>query len=362
LTPPLPARETAVPADRTAATLDVTDEIMGLVAPVALDPDSRLAVDGLPGQALRLAGRPLCHFAPAFAWFATLRCSASGRSGIYWRTVEQWIDWKQTTMLNKTALTVLGMALVGAAGAPASAQTTAPAESGRWTLTVAPYLWATSLEGNTSSGGVDADVDLPFNDIVDNLAFGGMLGVDVRKGRFGVIFDGVVARQETESDIQQVELDMTVDSSWLGVAPYYRVVDWTYRQSASGQPLRFVVEPLAGLRYTHFRVETDGTGPRGNGRQVDRTENWTDPLVGTRFAVDLADQWQVFGEGDIGGFGVGSDLAWNVQAFVGYATTILGRPTTFAAGYRALGQDYENDDFEWDVITHGPVLGAVMRF
>ena len=265
-------------------------------------------------------------------------------------------------MLNKTALEVLGMALVAAAGAPASAQTTAPAEPDRWTVTMSPYLWATSLTGNTSSGGVDADVDLPFSDIVDNLAFGGMLAVDVRKGRFGVVFDGVLARQESESNIRRVELDVTIESSWLGVAPYYRVVDWTYRQSASGQPLRLVVEPLAGLRSTFFRVETDGTGPRGNGRQVDRSENWFDPVVGSRFAVDLADRWQVFGEGDIGGFGVGSDLAWNVQAFLGYETTILGRPTTFAAGYRALGQDYEKNDFVWDVITHGPVLGAVIRF
>jgi hypothetical protein len=265
-------------------------------------------------------------------------------------------------MLNKTTLTVLGMVLVVATAAPVRAQTTAPGEPGGWTFTISPYVWATSLTGNTSSGGVDADVDLPFSDIVDNLAFGGMLGVDVRKGRFGVIFDGVLARQESESDIQRVELDVTVDSAWLGVAPYYRVVDWTYRQSASGQPLRFVVEPLAGIRYTHFRVETDGTGPRGDGRQVDRTENWVDPVVGSRFAVDLADQWQVFGEGDIGGFGVGSDLSWNLQAMVGYATTILGRQTTFAAGYRALGQDYEKNDFVWDVITHGPVLGAVVRF
>ena len=265
-------------------------------------------------------------------------------------------------MLNKMALTLLGMALVGAAGAPASAQTTAPGEPGGWTVSIAPYVWATSLTGDTSVRGVDADVDLPFSDIVDNLAFGGMLGVDVRKGRLGVIFDGVLARQESESDLRRVELDVTVDSSWLGLAPYYRAVDWTFRQSASGKPMRFVVEPLAGIRYTRFRVETDGTGPRGNGRQVDRTENWVDPLVGSRFAVDLADQWQVFGEGDIGGFGVGSDLAWNVQAFLGYETTILGRPTTFAAGYRALGQDYEKNDFEWDVITHGPVLGAVVRF
>ena len=67
-------------------------------------------------------------------------------------------------------------------------------------------------------------------------------------------------------------------------------------------------------------------------------------------------------EANVGGFGVGSDFAWNAQAFLGYRTSILGVPTTLSARYRALHQDYDHDDFEWDVTMHGPALGAVLRF
>ena len=31
-------------------------------------------------------------------------------------------------------------------------------------------------------------------------------------------------------------------------------------------------------------------------------------------------------------------------------------------GYRAAGVDYENDGFVYDVVQHGPILGAVFRF
>lgn len=248
--------------------------------------------------------------------------------------------------------------------APAHAQevSTERPPDDRWTFAVAPYLWATSLDGTSSVGGVDADVDLSFSDILDDLAIGGMLLVDVQRGRFGIAVNGVFARLEPDGDVGPIQLDVTNTTTWIGAAPYYRAVERTYRESASGQPLRFVVEPTAGIRYTNLRLELDGTGPRGNGRQVDQSEGWVDPVVGSRFFLDLTESWTLSGEADIGGFGVGSDFAWNVQAFVGYQTSLLGRALTLAAGYRALSQDYENGKFKWDVTTQGPILGVVMRF
>jgi hypothetical protein len=144
----------------------------------------------------------------------------------------------------------------------------------------------------------------------------------------------------------------------LGVAPYYRVVEWTYRTSSSGKPLRLIVEPEAGFRYTYLRAELEVRG----GRSVDQNESWVEPLVGSRFGIDLADSWTLAAEANVGGFGMGSDFAWNAQAFLGYQTSIFGQPTTLALGYRALHQDYDHNNFKWDVTMHGPALGAVLRF
>jgi hypothetical protein len=247
-----------------------------------------------------------------------------------------------------------------ATAAPAAAQSTDAADTGdRWLVRIAPYLWATSLDGNARVKGIESDVDLPFGDILEDLSLAGMLLADIQKGRFGVAVNGVFARLTPENELGPFEIKTTTDMVQLGVAPYYRVVDWTYGTTASGKPLRLVVEPEAGFRFTYLRVELD---VRHGGRTVDGSESWVDPLIGSRFGIDLSDRWNLTAEANVGGFGVGSDLAWNAQAFVGYRTSLFGVPTTLAAGYRALSQDYDHNDFKWDVTMHGPALGAVLRF
>jgi hypothetical protein len=169
----------------------------------------------------------------------------------------------------------------------------------------------------------------------------------------------VFARLSPDNDVNGVRIKATSDLVQLGVAPYYRAVDWTYGTTASGKPLRLIVEPEAGFRFTYLRAELD---VQNGGPSVDQSESWVEPLIGARFGIDLSDHWNLTAEGNVGGFGVGSDLAWNAQAFLGYRTSLFGVPTTLAAGYRALHQDYDHNDFKWDVTMYGPVLGAVLRF
>jgi hypothetical protein len=254
---------------------------------------------------------------------------------------------------------------------PAAAQSTDAADTGdRWVVRIAPYLWATSLDGNATVAGIESDVDVSFSDILKDLSLAGMLLVDVQRGRFGVAVNGLFAWVSPDSEVGPIEIDTTSDIVQLGVGPYYRVVDWTYATTASGKPLRLIVEPEAGVRFTYLRAELElkRQGPFQDidlgrvGDHFDASESWVEPLIGSRFGIDLSDHWNLTAEANVGGFGVGSDLAWNVQGFVGYRTGLFGVPTTLAAGYRALHQDYDHNDFKWDVTMYGPVLGAVLRF
>jgi hypothetical protein len=261
--------------------------------------------------------------------------------------------------LARRGLVLAALALLAAA-APAAAQSTDAVNAGdRWLVRIAPYLWATALDGNARVKGIEADVDLSFGDILDDLSLAGMLLADFQRGRFGVAVNTVYARLTPENNVGPFEIKTTSDLVQLGVGPYYRLVDWTYRTSPSGKPMRLIVEPELGFRFTYLRAELD---VRNGGPTVDESESWVDPLIGSRFGLDLSDHWNLTAEANVGGFGVGSDLAWNAQAFLGYQTSLFGVPTTLAAGYRALHQDYDHDDFEWDVTMHGPVLGAVLRF
>jgi hypothetical protein len=230
--------------------------------------------------------------------------------------------------------------------------------SDRWTVAVAPYLWAASMDGHAGVAGTKADIDVPFSDLLKDLSFGAMLAVDVRKGRLGVGANGLFARVSPDAEVGDVKIDATSDSGQLTIAPFYRLIEWQYGVSASGAPLRLAVAPEVGFRYTYMRTELEIR----RGPTADQGQSWVDPLIGSRIGLDLTDRWTIGGEGNIGGFGVGSDFTWNAQAFFGYEFSLFGRPTTLLFGYRALYQDYDHNDFEWDVTMHGPMIGTATRF
>src|SRR5262249_30490872 len=134
-------------------------------------------------------------------------------------------------------LATLGMAMpaLGQQGEPS-----APAANDRWTVTVAPYLWAASMDGHAAVGGTKSDVDVPVQDLLKDLSFGAMLAVDVEKGSFGIGFNGLFARTTPDSKVGDIKIDVTSDSGQLAILPFYRVLEWQYGVSFSGEPLRLV--------------------------------------------------------------------------------------------------------------------------
>ena len=263
--------------------------------------------------------------------------------------------------MSRVHVASLALAVTFGAITPAvgqQAEPPGPATSDRWNITVAPYLWAAAMNGHAAVAGIKSDVDVPVQDVLKDLSFGAMLAVDVEKGRFGIGFNGLFARVSPDSKVGDIKIDVTSDSGQLAVLPFYRLVEWQYGVSSSGAPLRLVVAPEAGFRFTYMRTEID-VHP---GRTVDGSESWVDPLIGSRIGLELTDHWGIIGEGNLGGFEVGADFTWNAQAYVGYEFSLFGRPTTLLVGYRALYQDYHHNNFEWDVTMHGPVLGVATRF
>ena len=60
----------------------------------------------------------------------------------------------------------------------------------------------------------------------------------------------------------------------------------------------------------------------------------------------------------VGGFGVGSDFAWSLNAEFEYRFN----PTWSAfVGYRVFDYDYEDDGFKFDMMLHGPLIGIGWR-
>jgi hypothetical protein len=116
-----------------------------------------------------------------------------------------------------------------------------------------------------------------------DLSFGAMLAVDVQKDRFGIGFNDLFPRVSPDSEVGNIKIDATSDGGQLAVLPYYRLIEWQYGVWSSGEPLRLVVAPEAGFRFTYMRTELEIRG----GRTVDGSESWVDPLIGSRLGRDL---------------------------------------------------------------------------
>ena len=92
---------------------------------------------------------------------------------------------------------------------------------------------------------------------------------------------------------------------------------------------------------------------------LSRTDYWFDPYLGLRGRYNFNKTFYTAVRGEIGGFGVGADLMWEVEAVVGVNLT---RSIFTEIGYRALGADYENDGLLFDAVMHGPQITTGITF
>ena len=92
---------------------------------------------------------------------------------------------------------------------------------------------------------------------------------------------------------------------------------------------------------------------------VSLTEYWFDPYVGLRGRYDLSKAWYLTAKGDIGGFGVGSKLTWQLSGALGCQVT---RSIFVEAGYRYLYTDYNQNNFVYNVTQSGAEITTGITF
>jgi hypothetical protein len=234
--------------------------------------------------------------------------------------------------------------LVVALAAPQAA-----AQSGsEWEFVVAPYLWAAGMDGTVRIGDLQQEAEIPFSDIIENLEFALMGHFEMQNERWALSSDLVFVDLEDQQDLDQGTVTVGVDLTLFELAGGYRVTP--------------AVTLLLGARWADA-----GTSFHYGGEvleaDAEASKSWIDPLVGVHVVAPLSDRWMVDLRGDLGGFGVGSDLTWQAYANVGFKASDL---ITVVAGYRALDMDFEDDDgfqtIGLDLLISGPLLGVAFTF
>lgn len=226
-----------------------------------------------------------------------------------------------------------------------------PAPSG-WEFRLEPYGWLTGTEGTVGVAYRTSEVDTSFSDIFDHIEMAAALQLEARNGRWGIIADGFYAK---------------LGASGSPPGPLYATASLDFKQfigelygayRISEGPGGFL-DVYAGARYNDLSIELTGIGALAPGFVREQSQSWTDPLIGLRGQWNLNDKVYLAAKGDIGGFGVGSDIAWSLQGTLGYNFT----PCVSAEiGYRYLKTEYDNRGFTYDIAQPGFFTGLNIRF
>lgn len=262
-------------------------------------------------------------------------------------------------MRSLVALTLAVLTSVVSAAEPIAIEP--PPRDNGWSFNVAPYLWALRLDGELTLRGNAADVGLSDKEILRQLKAALMLEAGLRKDRVGVFGDFLVAKLEGDGAVgplgrQNADVKLRMFKATFGVD----YLLGPYPLASGPKAAQVTVAPYLAGRY--FYLETDITSSIPAVR-AQGSESWMDPLIGVRTDWNLTRHWNIGVGGNIGGFGVGSDLAAEGLATVGYRFHFSKQVTgNVLAGYRVLYQDYSHQNFTYDATLQGPFFGLDVSF
>ena len=239
-------------------------------------------------------------------------------------------------------------------------------EGDRWAYDAMIYLWGSGIDATTQTGG---DIDMSFNDILDDLDMAFMGSFGAHKGKWSLLADAIymdISQSGGGSETipilggavdvtRTVDTDITMKSWITTIGAGYNLVD---NEKAT-------LDLVGGARYLWIDVgikldlSIKGSGGMLNTsrkQKVSESDHVWDGIVGVKGQISLGDKWYLPYCADVGAGS--SETTWQAMAGVGY---------NFKWGdvllvYRYLDYDFDSDFILDDLSMSGPALGARFRF
>lgn len=256
--------------------------------------------------------------------------------------------------VRSTTLLVVATLVMATAG-PGATQTAAQTpDTERWRFSLTPYFWAAGIDGKVATlpGAPTAEVDASFTDIIEQTNGAVMLAAVARRGRFGVLADLTYLDLSDDSGTPGPlfdEVEFESQTLFATIAGFYQVLETE----------RLNLQAVAGTRLWYVDTELHLRGELAANQTFSEDKVWADPIVGVRWQGHLGRKFYLEGAADVGGFGVASDITWELLGTLAYR---FNDGITMRAGYRHLKVDYEDDGFVWDVELSGPIVGVTIQF
>jgi len=224
-----------------------------------------------------------------------------------------------------------------------------------WKFLLEPYFMFANMKGTIGLGTLPyAEVDEESSDIFVNLKFGAMIYFEAYSPKW--VYSSDMMYMNLVADVMPTNIINSGEAGakQLGweVAVLHRIIP--ILEAGLGLQLNSLKSELS------LDVNTSG-GPQKLHKEI--SETWLDPMFITRVKLPITKRLIIQVRPSIGGFGIGSDLAWQIQAYAAYR---FSQVFQVALGYRVIDIDYEkgegNELFSYDMNTFGPVLRLGLNF
>jgi hypothetical protein len=228
--------------------------------------------------------------------------------------------------------------------------------SSKYKLYLEPYLMFTSMSGTTALGNLPSTfICVPASEVFSHLKIGGMLYAEVHNDKLAYTSDLFYANLSQDASTKNDVISGTASLKQFlwELEGLYKLNPWL--EVGVGARINNIT---AGL---NVNVVVPGGGSNRNGS---KSNTWVDPLIVTRLKTVLHDKWLLQLRADMGGFGIGSQFAWQLQPDIFYRASKLMQ---FGIGYRIISMNYTNnksgsDYFLYDMEEYGPQIRIGFNF
>ena len=241
----------------------------------------------------------------------------------------------------------------------------AAGDSDQWEYDATIYMWGAGIDATTNTG---ADVDISFNDILDDLDMTFMGSFGAHKGKWSLLVDAIyldISQNNGGSETIPVlggafTINRTVDVD-VGMKAWITTFGGAYNVVDND---RATLDLVGGARYFWLDVDlkldlSAAGGPLMTSvqRKVSDSDDVWDGIIGARGRINLNNKnWYIPYYADVG---TGeSDLTWQALAGIGYTF----RWGDVLLAYRYLDYNFKSDFLMEDMNISGPALGASFRF
>jgi hypothetical protein len=224
---------------------------------------------------------------------------------------------------------------------------------GEWHFRAGVSMWGAAITGTAGNRQTEVDVDAGLGEFFDNSTLGLEFNFEAGTGQWSFLLAGMwMHLGDHPTTPAGLDADLDGDYGFLDIAAAYELRRVTVRGKT------VALDGLLGLRWTSVSANIEiEEGPTPRPRRDD-DKDFVDPYLGLRARWYISELFNLTTTGTVGGLGIGSDLLATGEVMLEYR---FDDTWSLLAGYRGFYYDYD-DNFEWNVLMHGPVIGVAARW